>query len=99
MINKNKEEIEKIEREINQRVKDKENKSFSNTEQMNDLLLIIARANFKERIKTSIEWCEDEIEFLEEFNEFYKLSRQHVINVECKFCLRKLKQKRGQDEM
>ena len=59
MITKNKETIEKIEQEIEGCFKDE-----TNSPEINELYINL-KTELKATIQTSIEWCEDEIEFLD----------------------------------
>ena len=110
MINKNKEEIEKILKKIEKRAKflTFHNKSIQRQMRMCDFELRDLMLQLQERIKTSIEWCEDEIEFLENLTmplinnsmdskinqRFYKEFEEKKEQLQSH--LKWLKQKRGQ---
>ena len=63
MINKNKEEIERIKKGCGNKWND-EDGDYSECGEEDYELCPSCKSKLQERIKTSIEWCEDEIEFL-----------------------------------
>ena len=66
MINKNKETIEKMEEEIDKLTYHKNHETCPECNLCGtcEILLKPLKTQLKATIKTSIEWCEDEIEFL-----------------------------------
>jgi len=85
MINKNKETIEKIEKEIEECFKDE-----TNNPETNELYLNLL-TELKATIKTSIEWCEDEIEFLKSEFFGYPTLEERFIRIKIRERLENLK--------
>lgn len=106
MINKNKEEIEKNFKEIKDLYYDSKGCIF-NDKDINEWKspnYLILKDRLQERIKTSILWCEDEIEFLEERKKEYGDEKVFMFSdfgerlQQLKTHLKWLKEKRGQDD-